>query len=475
MVFSSVVFLVYFLPLLLLAYRICPVAMRNWLLLLASIVFYSWGAPKFIFVILGTTLLDFYLVSAMNRSEQRIKRRLLLTFSVCLNVGLLFYFKYCDFFFSNLNVLLTGMGVGEIKLLKVLLPIGISFYTFESLTYVVDVYRRVHAPLKNFWHYQLYIILFPKLIAGPIIRYHEIADQIPLPRALDNDDGRIKGFVRFCIGLGKKIFIANSVGLIADDVFGSDPAYMGTADAWLGMLAYTFQIYFDFSGYSDMAIGLGRMFGFVFPENFDNPYTSGSITEFWRKWHMTLGSWMRNYLYIPLGGNRVKNPARLYFNLWLVFLASGLWHGAAWTFIFWGAYHGFLLVIERLFLLGIYKRLGRLVSIPITFLLVAIGWVLFRADTAEQAWQIIRLLFSQSDSLLGIRYDLRFYFFMIVAAAFSFFVLLPKGANFQESIFHGIYSNRIAILLTVLACIVFTIALAMVAASDFNPFIYFRF
>lgn len=475
MVFSSIVFLVYFLPLLLLAYVIVPRPLKNPLLLLASIFFYSWGAPRFIFVILGTTLLDFFLVKEMDSSHSEKKRKAIMVFSVCMNLGLLFYFKYCNFFIDNFNSALETLGFGQMPLLNVVLPIGISFYTFETLTYVIDVYRRVHKPLDNFWNYQLYIILFPKLIAGPIIRYHEIADQISDRRATDNLDNKLQGFYRFTLGLSKKVFIANTMARYADQVFELPPDTLTAGTAWLGMIAYTFQIYFDFSGYSDMAIGLGRMFGFVFPENFNNPYTSGSITEFWRRWHITLGNWMRNYLYIPLGGNRVGNPARLYFNLWLVFLASGFWHGAAWTFILWGIYHGTFLVLERLFLLRVYEKTGRWFSIPLTFLLVAIGWVLFRADSTAQAATLISRLFSFPALSPDALYDKQFVFYVLLAVLFSFFTLLPFGQRIHNRVYFEMPRTGAHFIFAGISVVLFTCAIAAIASTNFNPFIYFRF
>ena len=319
MVFSSILFLLYFLPAFLIIYFLTPAKLKNLVILLGSIFFYAWGAPLFIFAILGTTTVDFFLVKTMHNSTNEKRRKLFLVLSLCVNLGLLFYFKYCNFFIDNFNLVLQTLGVQQVKWTGVLLPIGISFYTFESLTYSIDVYRKVHKPLNNFWNYQMYIILFPKLIAGPIVRYHEISDQITDRSAYYNIDNILTGFYRFCIGLGKKVFIANLMAAKADAVFNADVNTLTAGTAWLGTLAYTFQIYFDFSGYSDMAIGIGKMLGFKFPENFNNPYTSRSITEFWRRWHMTLGNWMRNYLYIPLGGSKVDSKTRLYFNLWSMF------------------------------------------------------------------------------------------------------------------------------------------------------------
>jgi len=394
--------------------------------------------------------------------------------SICMNLGLLFYFKYCNFFIENVNCILSWLHIEHIKILEVVLPIGISFYTFESLTYVIDVYRRVHKPLKNFWHYQLYIILFPKLIAGPIIRYHEIADQITDRSAQETIDNRLAGFFRFVIGLSKKVFIANTMAVFADSTFNIPAEELTAATAWTGMLAYTFQIYFDFSGYSDMAIGLGKMFGFRFPENFDNPYTSQSITEFWRRWHITLGNWMKNYLYIPLGGNKVSKT-RMYFNLWLVFLASGFWHGASWTFIIWGIYHGTFLVLERLFLLDFYKRIGKIPSTLITFLLVAIGWVFFRANTPANAIAIIGKLFSVNYTLPLGYFNNQFIFYFVLAIIFSFFTSFKPAQSLQSKIFNPKTGLSGTLVYTATACILFTLAVASISSSSFNPFIYFRF
>jgi alginate O-acetyltransferase complex protein AlgI len=434
-----------------------------------------WGAPKFIFAILGTTTLDFFLVRIMHNATTDKKRKLFLILSLCLNVGMLAYFKYCNFFIENFNHVLHLFSVKEIEWTKIVLPIGISFYTFESLTYVIDVYRREHKPLTNFWHYQLYIILFPKLIAGPIIRYHDIADQITDRFDRFKVDDILTGFTRFVIGLSKKVLIANTMAAVADEVFKTNITELNSGYAWMGMLAYTFQIYFDFSGYSDMAIGMGKMLGFKFPENFNNPYTSKSITEFWRRWHMTLGSWMRNYLYIPLGGNRVGSKKRLFFNLWIVFLLSGFWHGAAWTFIFWGAYHGLLLVLERVFLLKAYERMGKVIPTIITFLLVAIGWVFFRADTFSYGFHYIAKLFSFSNTINYIYLNNEFYVYLILAVVFSFFTIFKAGEGIQNRVYFRDYSMTGYVAATLLSLLFFTICLASISSSTFNPFIYFRF
>ncbi len=475
MVFSSSIFLVYFLPCFLVIYFLIPKAVKNIFLLIASICFYAWGAPKFIFAILGTTTLDFFLVKTMYTAPTPKRQKLFLILSLCLNVGMLFYFKYCNFFVDNFNSILQSCGVQSLMWTKVVLPIGISFYTFESLTYVIDVYRREHKPLDNFWHFQLYILLFPKLIAGPIIRYSEISDQISNRTSNDNLDTKLTGFFRFVIGLSKKVLIANVMAAKADEVFTLPIEQLSTGLAWIGTLAYTFQIYFDFSGYSDMAIGIGRMLGFKFPENFDNPYTSTSITQFWRKWHITLGSWMKNYLYIPLGGNKVNSSKRLYFNLILVFLASGFWHGAAWTFIFWGLYHGFWLVLERLFLSKVLSKMGVLFSTLITFINITIGWVFFRSEKLSEAFAFIKKLFSFDFSLIKPLYDKEFIFCFILATLFSFFTCFKVGKRIQEKIYFSNFNNTELTIVGVIASLLFMVSLASITSSSFNPFIYFRF
>lgn len=472
MVFSSIIFLVYFLPIFLLLYFIVDKKFKNAIILLASIVFYAWGAPKFIFVILGTTFLDFHLVKWMGAQTKLSYRRIFMLVSISINLGLLFYFKYCNFFIDNINRVSHAMGGENIPLLNVVMPIGISFYTFETITYVVDVYRKVHKPLKNFWDYQLYIILFPKLIAGPIIRYHDLADQIN--DRPDTIDDKLIGFYRFVIGLSKKVIIANFMGENAQHIFNWNYNELDSIGAWMGALCYTFQIYFDFSGYSDMAIGLGRMMGFKFPENFHNPYTASSITDFWRRWHISLGSWMKNYVYIPLGGNKMKSQWMVYLNLCIVFLISGFWHGAMWSFILWGAYHGLFLVLERLFLLKVYNKIGRIPSTLITFIVVVIGWVPFKLESISLTAKYLKAMFSFKVS--GLFYwDSEFYFYFILAIIFSFFTLFKWGQKIQDGIFIKTYNHAKHGIATLVSIILFIVCLSYIAASGFNPFIYFRF
>lgn len=471
MVFSSIVFLLYFFPIFMLVYFLIDKKYKNAVVLIGSIFFYAWGAPKFIFVILFTTLLDFYLVGLMDKTNKEIHRKIMLGVSVSINLGLLFYFKYSNFFIENVNAALSVFGDKQIHWTKLILPIGISFYTFETITYVVDVYRRVHKPLNKFWDYQLYIILFPKLIAGPIIRYHELADQIT-DRA-DLIDDKLTGFYRFVFGLAKKVLIANQMGLVADQIFGSNFSDLDTLTAWVGSLAYTFQIYFDFSGYSDMAIGLAKMMGFRFPENFNNPYISQSITEFWRRWHMTLGSWMKNYLYIPLGGNKVSK-GRLYFNLWLVFLASGLWHGASWSFIFWGAYHGFFLVIERAFFGSVLSKIGKLPAILITFFIVNIGWVFFRIEKIKDAFTYIKKMFTPP-FVPQTTFNSEFITYLFLAIFFSFFAISAFTKKIQDTIYFNPYTNLRHITIVIVSLVLFVLSVSSITSSGFNPFIYFRF
>ena len=473
MVFSSSIFLLYFLPVFLLVYQFVATKYKNIVILGASIFFYSWGAPKFIFVILASTIIDFYLVRKLHLSSKATERKILLIVSIFINLGLLAYFKYANFFVENLNAGLETLGFTQVGWTSVVLPIGISFYTFQTLTYSVDVYRRVHAPLEKVTDYLVYIMSFPQMIAGPIIRFNAIADQIT-QRKEDIDD-KLIGFYRFSIGLAKKVLIANVMAEQADLIFNSNLSEMSTANAWLGMLAYTFQIYFDFSGYSDMAIGLGRMMGFRFPENFNSPYIAQSISEFWRRWHITLGDFMRDYLYIPLGGNRVSSKYRLFFNLWIVFLLSGLWHGASWNFVIWGAYHGLFLILDRIFLAKVLKTIGKIPSIIFTFVVVMIGWVLFRLETMDEISLYLTKLFSFTSSFT---FDTipAFGFIVLLAIIFSFLTVFRVGRQLEKLIFFtDNYSIKYHFSFTILAIILFMLSLSSITSSNFNPFIYFRF
>jgi len=474
MVFSSAVFLLYFLPVFLLVYYLIDRKYKNYAILLFSIFFYAWGAPKFIFAVLLSISANFYVVQWMHSIPDRAVRRMLLNISVIINLGMLGYFKYANFFLENFNAIIQGIGIGNpVEWTRIALPIGISFFTFQSLTYSVDVYRNVHQPLKKLSDYILYILMFPQLIAGPIVRFNWVAEQI-VNRQETNDD-RLLGLYRFVIGLAKKVLIANVMGAEADRVMALDVATIDSTTAWIGILAYTFQIYFDFSGYSDMAIGLGRMIGFSFPENFNNPYVSRSITEFWRRWHMTLGSWMRDYLYIPLGGSRVETRRRLFFNLWFVFLVSGLWHGASWNFVIWGGFHGLFLILDRLFLLKLLEKSGKFISTLFTFLIVVMGWVVFRIEDLATAVLYYKRLFAFDFQKIPFEPNRELLFIMAFAALFSWITVTGFGLKLQEKLFYSEYSlSRKAIMLMVTLTL-FVLSLASVTTSGFNPFIYFRF
>ena len=452
------------------AYHLFPNKLKNGFILLFSIFFYSWGGPKFIFAILATTFIDFFLVNAMHETKKLSSKRVFLIFSLSINLGLLFYFKYCNFFIDNVNSL---FGL-DVSIVKIILPIGISFYTFESITYVVDVYRGVHKPLKSFIHYQTYILLFPKLIAGPIVRYHEIADQITNREKNYTADVKLSGFLIFCIGLAKKVIIANTLGMQADLVFKLPIEDINTIVAWVGAVAYTFQIYFDFSGYSDMAIGLCKIMGFRIPENFNNPYTATSITDFWRRWHITLGSWMKNYLYVPLGGNKVGS-VKLYRNLIIVFLLSGFWHGASWNFVLWGAFHGAFLVLERLFLGNIFEKLGKYVSVVITFIIVITGWVLFRNENTAYAFQVVKQMYSFNFSSSKFALNNDFICMAITALFFSWFTLTKPTLSIQQKVYGESFSSNGKWLALIGGIVLYYVSLSYISALDFNPFIYFRF
>ena len=471
MVFSSNIFLFFFLPIFLIAYFITPQKFRNYTLLLFSIVFYAYGAPDFVFLLVGECVINYFLVRGMAKTEKIGTKKLLCAFSVIMALGLLLYFKYANFFMENLNTILGWTHHEPIGWMKVALPIGISFFTFQSITYTLDVYRGTTPPSQKLTDYVLYIMMFPQLIAGPIVNYNSVAAQL-VSRTSTMED-RVVGFYRFVIGLGKKVLIANTMAAYADQVFGMAYGDLATGTAWIGILAYTFQIYFDFSGYSDMAIGLGKMMGFRFPENFNDPYTSRSVTEFWKRWHMTMGNFIMNYLYIPLGGNR-KGKGRMYLNLWLCFLLSGLWHGASWNFVLWGAFHGFFICADKFFLKNALKKIGTLPSVIITFFLVAMGWVLFRVDTASDAGAFYQALFAFKGGLM-VAGDAQFWCIFALAIIFSFLTLLPFGQRLQDRIFADSYSKPLSWTMFAITLVLFILSAGSLCVSDFNPFIYFRF
>ena len=483
MVFSSALFLFLFLPFTLCGYflihKACQGAIPrlNFFLLVCSVLFYAWGAPKsayLIFFILSIVI-DYYLAFFL-RGPRRglpgfLSPRMLLGAAVTLNIVFLGYFKYANFFVLDVGGLL---GNPANYWQAVALPIGISFFVFHKISYLLDVYRGKVEPKLSLVDYSLYILLFPQLIAGPIVRYHTIADQISGRR--HSLDGVFEGMWRFAVGLGKKTLIANQIGAVSDLIFSLPPEELSMVAAWLGVLIYSFQIYFDFSGYSDMAIGLGLMFGLRLPENFNRPYISASVTEFWRRWHITLSHFFRDYVYIPLGGNRASLPKTL-INLWIVFLLCGFWHGANWNFIFWGAYFGAWLTLERIFLGELLEKAPRFLAVGYTFLVVLIGWVFFRSPDIAHSLEYLgrmgdvsSLAFSHfAGRDLEIDYGLypKVIILLAVAATISF---IPQKAVEKVSFENIPIWGKGAATLALLGYSIVTLA-----TGTFNPFLYFQF
>lgn len=471
MLFSSTLFLLYFLPAFLTIYFLLPSKAKNPFTLFASILFFAWGAPKFVFILSGAVVFDFFIAQAINKREGRA-RKIFLAIAVLFNAGLLLYFKYFNFFLDNINVLLNDFGHPTIEFVRVVLPIGISFFVFHELSYVIDVYRRVKPPMTNLVNYALYIFLFPQLIAGPIIRFHEIADQIQDRKYQDTLDNRILGIYRFAIGLAKKVLVANVLGEEVDRIFSIQITELDTTTAWIGALSYTFQIYFDFSGYSDMAIGLARAMGFIFPENFNHPYISQNITEFWRRWHMSLSRWMKDYLYISLGGNK-GSVAKTYFNLCLVFLISGFWHGAEWTFIFWGAYHGTFLILDRIILNKWLAPIGAWPRRALTFFVVVIGWIFFRAESMGQAMDYLEHMFNLQ--FKSVELSNRSLFIFILAAILSFVLPFLSKLELPKNKIDIPVGTRTSIIMLLGVLIIMIICVGEISSGGFNPFIYFKF
>ncbi len=484
MVFSSIVFLYLFLPLTLALYFFAGERGRNALLLAASLLFYAWGEMGYVLLMLGSIVANWLFGLLIDKARQKgASGKGALIGGVIANLLPLAFFKYGNFLVDNLNSVLAPTGAAPIELAPVHLPIGISFFTFQAISYIVDVYRREADVQKNPVNLALYISLFPQLIAGPIVRYHDVALQI-LNRHTSLEDFKY-GVLRFVSGLGKKVLIANSMGAVADHVFSLPTSTLPAYLAWLGMIAYTLQIYFDFSGYSDMAIGLGRMFGFHFLENFNYPYISRSIQEFWRRWHISLSSWFRDYLYIPLGGNR-KGSARTYFNLVTVFFLCGLWHGASWTFVIWGLYHGFFLVLERSPAGKWLSRLPTVVRHFYALMVVMIGWVFFRAETLDYALGYVGALFHFStppylDAQLFAATNHQFYIALFAGAVLSAPLIpwlrdrltyaLPADSGAAVPQFGVLIST--VLLVWVSAILVFSSA--ELISGTHNPFLYFRF
>jgi alginate O-acetyltransferase complex protein AlgI len=475
MLFSSTIFLFAFLPIVLGAYfALRTVGARNVLLVVASLLFYAWGETGYVALLLGSIAANYAFGLWISRSRTRAaSRRRALGVAVAANLLLLAGFKYANFLADSLGPLLLAVGLPQPDLAPVHLPIGISFFTFQALTYVIDVYRRDAEVQRNPLHVALYISLFPQLIAGPIVRYRQIALQLR-ERSSSLEDIAY-GIRRFAIGLGKKVLIANALATPADRIFAVPPDELQASVAWLGAACFTLQIYFDFSGYSDMAIGLGRIFGFRFPENFLYPYTSQSIREFWRRWHITLSTWFRDYLYIPLGGSRA-GAARTQRNLFVVFLLCGLWHGASWSFVVWGLLHGAFIVAERAGLESLLARLPYAARILYTLATVTLAWVFFRAENLEHALGFLVAMFSpgaaaESSHVLPLYLDARVAWVFALAALGS----TPWLPALQRWIGQTRLSPGLGVARLVGSnCVLIASALALVSETN-NPFIYFRF
>ncbi len=481
MVFSSMVFLCGFLPAVLIGYAVCPAKYRNFFLFVASLFFYAWGEPRYIVIMLFSTVFDFcngLLMEYLDRKGRSQYRKWVLVFSVVINIGILCFFKYTDFVLQSISQL-TG---NPAHLLKLALPIGISFYTFQTLSYTIDVYRREVEVQHNIIDFGMYVCLFPQLIAGPIVRYSDIQDQIKGRKG--NWEGRFYGVQRFILGLAKKVLLANQIGALWNQISVLQHGDMSMASAWLGAIAYTFQIYFDFSGYSDMAIGLGYLFGFRFPENFNYPYISQSITEFWRRWHITLSTWFREYVYIPLGGNR-KGMIRQIFNLLVVWFLTGLWHGAGWNFILWGLYFFVLLLVEKLFLLREMERWPGIFRHLYALFFIIVGWAVFACDDMNRLLTYLGTMFgvnTVAGNKISLYYWSTYGLFLIILLLGS--LELPKKAadrlydRLQQKLLavSPVWGDSIAFVIRLVwLAVLLLVSVALLVSGSYNPFLYFRF
>ncbi|MBR2743618.1 MAG: MBOAT family protein [Clostridia bacterium] len=458
MVFSTTLFLFIYLPVVLLLYYITPLKGRNVVLLLANLVFYGWGEPVYIAVMAASVLFDYIFGIQVERNrENKSAAKAFVALSVVMNLGLLVFFKYTDFIITNIGM--NALGVA--------LPLGISFYTFQKMSYIIDVYRGDAKAQPNIISFATFVTLFPQLIAGPIIKYRDIASQIDSRE--HNADRFSAGICTFMVGLGKKVLLANNIGMLWDIYKAGDLSHMSVLGAWLGAAAFTFQIYFDFSGYSDMAIGLGRMFGFEFKINFNYPYISQSVTEFWRRWHISLGSWFREYLYIPLGGNRVAVP-RFVINLLIVWAATGIWHGASWNFLIWGLYYGAVLVLEKLFLLKALDKLPAAVRVVYSMFVVMIGWVIFSIEDLASFTAYIGAMFGASGALASpadVYYLLSYLPLIVIMAIASTPLVKDLYLRMGETAKRAF--SLAAVVLGIIVCT------AYLVDSTYNPFLYFRF
>ncbi|GAB6164360.1 MBOAT family protein [Thermostilla marina] len=476
MLFSEPPFLFVFLPTLLLVYFVAPKSLKNPILLLFSLFFYAWGEPIYVFLMLAVIAINYFCALTLGPAGTR-RRRLVFGVGIALNVACIGVFKYARFFTSSLNAVLTQLGLPSVPEVDPALPVGISFYTFQAMSYLFDVYRDETEPQRNPFHLALYISLFPQLIAGPIVRYSTIAREIVDRQTTLTD--MAQGVQRFIVGLGKKLLIADVLGRIVDHVFGLPSTELTSVMVWIATLCYTAQIYYDFSGYSDMAIGLGRMFGFHFEENFNYPYISTSVTEFWRRWHISLSTWFRDYMYIPMGGNR-HGTLRTFRNLVTVFLVCGLWHGAAWTFVVWGLYHGMFLVIERMGLRQSLERLPKAMRWFYTFTVVMFGWVLFRAESFAQAAQMLQAMLAFGDwahDISGLAASVGWDLHCTIAACLAIVGVSPAYRALPRLICRMWPQSQpiVEVVRVVGLAVVFFWLECVSAMSTHNPFIYFRF
>lgn len=466
MVFSSTIFLCVYLPLVLLGYYICPKKGRNLFLLIVSLVFYAWGEPKYVFLMIFSILVNYIFGRLMDKNRGRQKRKkLMLVLSVVIDLGLLSVFKYTDFIITNVNAIFGS----SFDLLNIALPIGISFYTFQAMSYTIDVYRNDVRVQKNLIDFGMYITMFPQLIAGPIVRYADVQDQLA-ERSVTTADFS-EGVMRFVVGLGKKVLLANQMGAVWSEIYalGGD---VSALMAWTGAIAYTFQIYFDFSGYSDMAIGLGRMFGFKFPENFRYPYQSVSITDFWRRWHITLSTWFKEYLYIPLGGNRC-GLARQALNLLIVWSLTGFWHGAGWNFVMWGLYYFVILFIEKLFLLKALDKLPKLFRHVYALLLIVIGWVIFASDDVSVLLPYLGSMFGANGAVGGMDVYTLFTKAVLLIICCVASTELPKRLFLSAT---GAMNEKAAFTIkSVMTIALLALSMILLIGDSYNPFLYFRF
>ena len=461
MVFSSLLFLFIFLPLFLMIYYVAPKPLRNLILFIASLIFYAWGEPIYVMIMIFSTLLDYTVGRVIDHYRQhKYIPKMALAISVCGNLGMLGFFKYANFFIENLN---NFLGL-DINLLKIALPIGISFYTFQTMSYTIDLYRGKIGVQKNLITFGAYVAMFPQLIAGPIVTYETVEKE--LNKRTETVEQFSEGVMRFIEGLAKKVLLANNIGLAWETVKMMPENQLTLVGAWFGILAFALQLYFDFSGYSDMAIGLGKMMGFKFPENFNYPYLSKSVTEFWRRWHMTLGSWFREYLYIPLGGNRVSKP-KFYRNLMIVWFLTGFWHGAGWNFILWGVFFGILIIIERMGFLRILEKSPTFISHGYLLLVVMISWVFFALESQTQIVMYLKAMFGMGDAgLLNTEtlYHLSNYGFMLLI-----------GAVFATPYMNQLKKYLRPWILYIFYAAILVLSTAYLVDSTFNPFLYFRF